>query len=138
MYSQVQITVCRTKYVENKNYATELLEKYKKQVNSRYDELKATYEQGLIKLMISDEKLQKLYETSRIAEWSDWSPFDWLCLIYDLKKWVILFIKVIEIFINTDHPSEAESQMKEMGLQVFQKGAVQELLPGSLVTYIAE
>ena len=88
-------------------------------------------------MLISDEKLQKLYETSKIGEWSEWSSFDWLCLIYEIKKYVILFIKVIEIFINTDHPDESEIQIKDLGLEVFKKGALQELLPGAISSYIA-
>lgn len=60
---------------------------------------------------------------TRVGEWSQWSAFDWLCLIYDVKKWVILLIKVIEVFIVTDDPREAESQLKEMNLDIFKKNA---------------
>jgi hypothetical protein len=45
---------------------------------------------------------------------------------------------VLEIFINTDHPGEAESEIKAMGLDYFKKGALGDLLPGAITSYIAD
>ena len=46
-------------------------------------------------------------------------------------------IKVVEVFVNTDDPKDAELQIKEMGLDVFKKGAVKEILPQPIVTFVA-
>ena len=82
-----------------------------------------------MKLFISDDKIQKIYDQTRIGEWSEWSLFEWLCLIYHVKKGVIIAIKVIEIFVTTDEPKEAEQLIKKMNLDVFKKKAVQQIIP---------
>jgi len=41
--------------------------------------------------------------------WKDWSLFDWLCIIFNIKKKVLEIIKIIEIFIHANDPHEAEA-----------------------------
>ena len=70
------------------------------------------------------EQVRKVYIYTRIGEWAEWSTFDWLCLLYKVKRGLITAIKVIEVFLVTSDVKDAEQLIKEMDLDVFKKNAI--------------
>jgi uncharacterized membrane protein len=86
-------------------------EEFKKQATIQVERVREIYDGGAIKFfksVVPQAKVQKLYDLSKIEQWSEWSTFEWLCLLYEVKKGLIIIIKVIEVFLNTDDPKEAE------------------------------
>ena len=124
---------------------------YKEKVEQQLEEAKEfilrAQAMGLGNLMIEftpsivTKKLQTIFEISKVSEWAHWSQFEWLCLLYDAKRFIIKAIQVIEVFIVTDDPRDAQEMLENMyegkkAQILFEKNAVLAILPEPLQQYI--
>mmetsp|Transcript_14011 Transcript_14011/g.23800 ORF Transcript_14011/g.23800 Transcript_14011/m.23800 type:complete len:108 (-) Transcript_14011:889-1212(-) len=50
-------------------------------------------------------------------KWSEWSMFEWMCLIQIVRQEVFKWIKIFEIFVITDNPQEAEILLRTIASQ---------------------
>ena len=91
---------------------TEKLEEGKNEIEKSIDIGKEYYNRGTKKILneyLVEPYLKKPMSAAiqNIAVYTEWSVFDWMCLIFDFKRVALRVVDLLEIFMYTDSPEQA-------------------------------